>query len=145
MDNVPIFGKQPVQAPKKIGCTQGLIIMPEGMRAALHARKVLIRSVVEDWIRRDPRHARNMARYLNEITKVEHSGGKWRTGRGEVKVRFPQDLWGTMRIAFRQAMPDEPAFGEDDIDIQYVYEEFPKLLPNPNRSRRIQTGVIIGR
>ncbi|MCI0354825.1 MAG: hypothetical protein L0099_07290 [Acidobacteria bacterium] len=100
-------------------------------------RRQLIREVVKEWYDLNPRHARRMAHFINEITKVEvHEDGRWKGGQGQVVVRLPADLWHTMRFVFAVKLPDEPLFGYDEGDIRIVAEEFPKLVPTKKRLRK---------
>lgn len=118
-------------------------IMINGIRAAMNARRVLIRSTCQRWIDRNPRWAKKCAWFLQNITKVEHNGGQWRHANALCKVRMPQDLFLYLRGAFDMGMPFEPSFGDDDSDIYVLYTEFPMLMPDPNRARRITQGVIL--
>lgn len=90
-------------------------------------RKDLIAQVLEAYARIAPKQLKEDINFLHEITKVEHSSGKWRTGKGELKVRLPQELFTLLRQAFNRFLPDEPMFGFDDSDIRLLYEVCPQL------------------
>lgn len=94
-------------------------------------RGKLIEDVLHAWKEFAPKpYFRNMINYLTEVTKVEHNNGAWRSGQGMCSLRLPADLFHSLRIAFEKFLPDEPAFGRDDSDIQLLYEIAPKLMGN---------------
>ena len=107
-----------------------------GFRADLRRRRDLIRQTVMAWYNLDPKHARYMANFLREITKVEHSGGKWRNGQGHCSLRLPRELFISLRRVFQVHAPDMEPFATDDLDISILCEEFPNLMPTGNRGRR---------
>lgn len=83
-------------------------------------RQELIRETCLAWMELSPGTAREMARYVQEITKCDL--GKWRkTGAGMLSARTPAELWHSLR----SVLPD---FGDHDSDLQYLAREFPDLV-----------------
>lgn len=98
-------------------------------------RERTIELTIEAWIRSVPvSYTAVVSKYLHEITKVEHSGGKWRSKAGFCKLRLPADLFHCLRQVFNAHLPGQPPFGTDDSDIRYLYTKFPKLVPGGPRS-----------
>lgn len=104
-------------------------------KADLRRRTELIRATVMAWYNLNPRYARWMGNFLREITKVEHSGGKWRNGKGHCSLRLPRELMISLRKVFQVHAPDMEPFATDDLDIQILCQEFPKLMPTGYRGR----------
>lgn len=123
----PEYSKGPKKAPK--------VHTRAGSQADHKRRRELIRKTVMAWYSISPRHAKAMANYLREVTKVEHSGGAWRSGKGYVSLRLPRELYLSLRKVFSVHAPDMEPFATDDSDIQILYEEFPRLMPAGNRRR----------
>ncbi len=95
--------------------------------ASRKMRRQLISDTVEGFNNLYPRYMQVCVRYLQEITKVQKR--TWRTGRGELKIQLPQDLFLTLRRIFKKVMPGEPLFGDIDLDIDLLTEIAPKLVP----------------
>jgi hypothetical protein len=104
-------------------------------KADLRRRRDLIRQTVQAWYNLNPRYAKWMATFLKEITKVEHTGGKWRNGKGHCSLRLPRELFISLRKVFQIHAPDMEPFATDDLDIKILCEEFPNLMPTGNRGR----------
>lgn len=95
--------------------------------ASRRMRRRLIADTVEAFNTLHPNYMRVCVEYLQEITKVQKR--EWRTGRGELKLQLPQDLFLTLRRIFKKVMPDEPRFGDIDSDIDLLTQVAPKLVP----------------
>jgi hypothetical protein len=88
------------------------------------ARKDLIDEIIQEWHDASPETAKEIAHNLTELMKVQSNPhGTWKGHEaGRVKIRFPQSLW---RV-FRRIIPD---FGDDDSDLFYLADNFPRLFP----------------
>lgn len=93
------------------------------------AKRELIRSVAEAWIQKDPAGARQIAQFLQEITKQDlHKTGKTKRDTGYISMRVPRELWLTLRFFI-------PDFGDDQKDIDILSAEFPDLVLNRKSKR----------
>ncbi len=73
-----------------------------------------------------PGSLRAYANYLHEISAVQTR--KWRTGKGELKVQLPDQLFLTLRGVFEQFLPEQPMFGDLESDIFLLQEVAPRLV-----------------
>lgn len=99
------------------------------------AKRQLVRDVVEQWYRKDPALAREIVRYIREITAQDWNPrtGEWNQNKvdkrdGFLKIRFPTDLF----FMLRAVMPD---WGDDDADIKDLIRECPDLIPKQMHNR----------
>ena len=78
--------------------------------------------------------------YVHEITKVQHNSGEWRNGKGFLKCRLPDKLFGSLQKSFKKFLPDEPGWGRGefgDEDLRILYTLAPRLQGTRNRKRKM--------
>lgn len=90
-------------------------------------RNEFIDIVCTAYFRTCPNEAREMARFLKEVTSQDIRDGKWRSGNAMVTLRFPQNLFNSLRACFARANIF-PLFGDDSADIRYVCSRYPDLF-----------------
>lgn len=92
--------------------------------------KALRRQYIEEtlWALNElqPGSLRAYEKYLREISAAQTR--KWRTGRGELKVQLPDQLFLTLRGVFEQFLPEQPMFGDIESDIFLLQEVVPTLV-----------------
>lgn len=128
----------PLNEPEHTKARKGkpIIKLASASQADDKRRRNLIKQTVKAWYNISPRHARAMATFLREITKVEHTGGKWRSGKGYCSLRLPRELYLSLRKVFSVHAADMEPFGTNDTDIKILCEEFPNLMPTGFRPQR---------
>jgi hypothetical protein len=96
------------------------------------AKRELVRAVLEEWHAHDPAGAKEIVRFIREVTAQDcnQDTGGWAVedAEGYLKIRFPQDLL----LALRAVIPD---WGDDDADLKDFFKEFPDMAPRKMRKR----------
>lgn len=102
------------------------------MRGA--ARRNIIRDVLQQWYRMDPKEAKAAIKMIKEQTAADvHSSGKYRDRdgdkvEGQCKYRFPATLFWALRRIW-------PEWGDDEQDVKDLIRDFPDLMPREMRAR----------
>ncbi len=131
----PILINEPEYLKERKRINQPKVIPALGSSADRRRRRELIVQTVRAWYNISPKYAKWIANYLEQITKVEHKNGEWKSGKGYCSLRLPRELFISLRTVFKTHAPDLEVFGTNDDDIRILYEEFPKLVPTGIRTK----------
>ena len=117
----------------------GIIIGTAGIKQNTRQRAQLIADVLDAWWEYDKAAAKDFMEFIHEITKVQHNGGEWKSGKAKLKLQLPANLFHSLNRSFSQFLPDEPGFAIGDMgdeDIRILYSIAPKLRGSTKRKRK---------
>jgi hypothetical protein len=78
--------------------------------------------------------AKHVGTVIRNITKQEFNGGKWSSGEGAVKIRFPTELFQVLRGVLPK-LGVFPNFGDEEEDIKFMFDEWPDLVGKRRKKR----------